>query len=331
MTVGRKSTTAKYLSTKNPEVMYNILMNLGAHMSIAGGLSKAVFRGEEVGCQVIQIFSKTSNQWKVSPLTSDEIASFKEAARKTGVRPMMIHNSYLINLGNPGDPEWERSVDAFFVELERAEALGVPYVVAHPGAHLGSGEEAGLNRIAAGLDELYRRGKGFRVKILLENTAGQGTCVGYRFEHMRYLLDHVREPDRLGICLDTCHLFAAGYDIRTEEGYHTTMDLLDKVIGLDRIMAFHINDSKKPLDSRVDRHEHIGKGFIGPEAFRCLMRDKRFREVPMVLETPKGKEMEEDRENLSVLRRLAGGKLSVGRVTTHSIKKRNGCPGGPDF
>jgi deoxyribonuclease-4 len=280
-------------------------MLLGAHMSISGGLYQSLLRGQEVGCEVIQLFSKSSNQWKVKPLTEDDILRFKEASAETKVRPMMIHNSYLINLGNPKEADWEKSIDAFQVELERAEALGIPFVVAHPGAHLGSGEGAGLKRIAQGLDELHRRTRGFRVKILLENTAGQGTVLGYRFEQMRSILDQVREPDRLGLCFDTCHVFTAGYDIRTAEGYASTMDELDRHVGLKRVMAFHINDSMKPFESRKDRHEHIGKGEIGLEAFRCLMRDTRFSNIPMVLETPKGEEMEEDRMNLAVLRGLA--------------------------
>ncbi|MBI5197788.1 MAG: deoxyribonuclease IV [Nitrospirae bacterium] len=280
-------------------------MLLGAHMSISGGLYQSLLRGQEVGCEVIQIFSKTSNQWKVKPLTQDDILRFKEASAETKVRPMMIHNSYLINIGSPKDADWEKSIDAFQVELERAEALGIPFVVAHPGAHLGSGEEAGLKRIAQGLDELHRRTHGFRVKILLENTAGQGTVLGYRFEQIRSILDQVREPDRLGLCFDTCHVFTAGYDIRTAEGYAATMDELDRRVGLKRVMAFHINDSMKPFESRKDRHEHIGKGMIGIDAFRCLMQDTRFSNIPMVLETPKGEEMEEDRMNLAVLRGLA--------------------------
>ncbi len=281
-------------------------MLLGAHMSIARGLYQSLLRGKEVGCQVIQIFSKTSNQWKVKPLTDEDVRHFKAAAAETGVRPMLIHNSYLINLGNPKDADWKRSIDAFTVELERSEALGVPYVVAHPGAHLGSGEEAGLDRIALALEELHHRTRGFQTMILLENTAGQGTVMGYRFEQMRGILDRVREPERLGICFDTCHAFAAGYDIRTAKGYTAAMDELDRLVGLDRIKGFHINDSMKPFESRKDRHEHIGKGCIGLEAFRRLMRDSRFREVPMVLETPKGEGMEEDRMNLTVLQGMMG-------------------------
>jgi deoxyribonuclease-4 len=271
-------------------------------MSIAGGLDKAILRGKEVDCDVIQIFSKNSNQWGVPPLTTEDVSAFKTAARETGVRPMLIHNSYLINLGSPADKDWKRAVEAMFIELERAEALGVPYVVAHPGAHVGSGEEAGLQRIVQGIDEVHRRGPGFGVKILLETTAGQGTSIGCRFEHMGHIFDHVRHPERLGICVDTCHLFAAGYDLSTERGYRETMNLFDRIIGLRQIRAFHLNDSKKGLNCRVDRHEHIGKGMLGLEAFRCLMQDARFREIPMVLETPKGKEMEEDRENLAILR-----------------------------
>jgi deoxyribonuclease-4 len=208
-------------------------------------------------------------------------------------------------LGSPKKADREKSMVAFKEEMRRVEALGLPYLVAHPGAHLGAGEEEGVRWITESLNELHEKTVGYRMKVLLENTAGQGTNVGYRFEHLSEIIDQVVRSDRLGVCFDTCHAFAAGYDIRTEAGYVKTMQEFDAIVGIDRIMAFHLNDCKKGLGCRVDRHEHIGKGYIGIEGFRTLMQDHRFEEIPMVLETPKGEDMLEDRENLSLLRSLA--------------------------
>lgn len=279
-------------------------MNLGAHMSIADGLHKAILRGDELHCDVIQIFSTNPNQWKSRPLSSNEIERFKDAAAATGVEPAMTHTSYLINIASPSKEQRTKSIKAFYQELERAEALEIPYVVSHPGAHMGTSEKEGLDQIVQSLEDLHDRTKGFATTILLETTAGQGSCLGHRFEHFRYIFDRVREPERLGVCLDTCHIFAAGYPFRRTPGYRKTMDLFDRLVGLERLKAIHLNDSKAPPASRVDRHEHIGKGKIGLQGFRCLINDPRLRKLPMVIETPKGTGNAADKENLAVLRGL---------------------------
>jgi deoxyribonuclease-4 len=280
-------------------------------MSIAGGLEKALLRGRDAGCEVIQIFSKNSSQWKAKLLSDEEVRAFESTRKETGVFPAMVHASYLINLASPRSEEWKKSVDAFAVEMERAEALGIPYLVVHPGAHLSSGEETGATQAAKALDLLHHRMIGYRLKVLLEVTAGQGSCIGHRFEQIGRILDQVKEADRVGVCFDTCHVFAAGYDIRRPEGYEETMLALDRTVGLDRVLAFHLNDCKKNLGCRVDRHEHIGKGGIGLAAFECLMNDPRFFALPMVLETPKGPDLKEDLENLDTLRRLIRSAPSV--------------------
>ena len=291
-------------------------MLLGAHMSVAGGLEKAFERGKSVGCETIQIFSKNSNQWKAKPISDSEARVFKAAMAYTKISPVLVHDSYLINLGHPDRTASEKAVRAFVDELRRCEQIGAAYLVAHPGAHVGSGEEAGLEQIARGLSAAHRKTQGFKTRVLLETTAGQGTTLGHRFEHLARLFDLVEQPERVGVCIDTCHLLAAGYDIRTAKGYAAVFEEFDKIVGLERIEAFHLNDAKKPIGSRVDRHEHIGKGFIGLEGFRALMRDKRFEKTTMVLETPKGKDMKEDVENLSVLRSLEQKKTQ--RRTTRS-------------
>jgi deoxyribonuclease-4 len=277
---------------------------LGAHMSIQGGLDLALQRGQDAGCDAIQIFSKSSNQWRAKPLQAEEIARFKKKRDETGVTPAMIHSSYLINLCTPKDEDWHKSIDAFYIEMERAEALEIPYLVLHPGAHLQSGEEAGIARAAQALNKLHERAEGFQMKILIELTAGQGTCIGHRFSHVGGILEQVKEDSRVGICFDTCHVFAAGYDFRTREGYEETMALFDKEIGLSRLCAFHINDCKKELGCRVDRHDHIGQGKMGLAPFSHLMNDARFAGLPMILETPKGADCEEDKVNLATLRGL---------------------------
>ncbi len=277
-------------------------MNLGAHMSIAGGLHLAFNHAVAAGCGVLQIFTKSSNQWRAKPLTDDDVARFEEARRRTGIRRVVAHDSYLINLASPDPALWKKSLDAFLVELERAERLGLDGLVFHPGAHMGAGEEAGLGRVAKALDAAHTRCRGYRCRTLIETTAGQGTSLGWRFEHLAGLLDRVRDPARVGVCLDTCHVFAAGYDLRTPSAYRATMRAFDRIVGLERIQAFHVNDSKRELGSRVDRHAHIGAGMIGLEGFRCLMNDRRFRRVPMILETEKEGDM--DRANLAALRGL---------------------------
>jgi len=277
---------------------------LGAHMSVAGGLDQALHRGKTAGCEVIQIFSKNSNQWKAKPLAEEEIANFKQARNETGVFPALVHSSYLINICTTKEEEWKKSTEALYIEMERVERLEMPYLVLHPGAHLGEGEAVGIARAAEALNLLFQRTAGFRMNILIELTAGQGSCVGSRFEEVGALLERIKEPERIGVCFDTCHVFAAGYDMRTEAQYQETMAALDRAVGLNRIRAFHLNDCKKDLGCRVDRHEHIGRGKMGTAPFSFLMNDPRFFGLPMVLETPKGKALKEDIENLAVLRGL---------------------------
>ncbi len=279
-------------------------MRLGAHESISGGLHKAFERAHSVGCDAMQIFVKSNRSWAVKPLTGEEIARFKAAAEETGIQPVVAHTSYLLNLGTPKEQLWQRSRDTLIIELQRCESLGVPWLVLHPGSHVGSGEEAGLARVAQGLGEVHAATPGFHAQILLETTAGQGTNLGYSFEHLAWLLGHTPQGERLGICLDTCHVFAAGYDLRTPEGYEETLTAFDRIIGLERLHALHLNDSKGEFGSHKDRHEHIGQGRIGLEAFRLLLNDDRLAGLPGLLETPKSDDLHEDRENLAVLRSL---------------------------
>jgi deoxyribonuclease-4 len=260
---------------------------LGAHLSIAGGLHLAAEAAAALGMDTVQIFTKNASQWAAKPLAPDAVAAFRAAVARTGLRFPTAHDSYLINLGTADDALWEKSVAALADELRRADALGLSYLVSHHGAHLGTGEDAGLARVVAGLDEVHARVPTAGTRILVETTAGQGTTLGWRFEHLAAILAGVRHPDRLGVCFDTCHVFAAGYALGTDADYDATMHELDRVVGLDRVLAFHVNDSAKPLGSRVDRHAGIGLGHIGETAFRRLVTDPRFADRPMFLETPK--------------------------------------------
>ncbi|MEK6602220.1 MAG: deoxyribonuclease IV [Candidatus Binatota bacterium] len=277
---------------------------LGAHMSIAGGVDKALLEGKKVDCDVIQIFTKSSRQWAAQPYSKEEIQNFLTNQKETGIVTVIAHDSYLLNLGSPDEGLRKRSVRAFVDEMERCETLSIPYLIAHPGAHVGSGEEEGIKAIGRSLDEIHKACPGFKARIALEITAGQGSNLGYRFEQIRSMIDATEESDRLRVCFDTEHAFAAGYDIRAKEGYERTFGEFDEKIGLKLLAAFHLNDSKKEFHSRVDRHEHIGKGHIGVEAFRLLMNDQRFWGIPMCLETPKGPDLKEDVENLTLLRSL---------------------------
>ncbi|MCA9024615.1 MAG: deoxyribonuclease IV [Planctomycetaceae bacterium] len=281
---------------------------LGAHMSIAGGYYKAVNAAAELGMETVQIFTKNNNQWRAKALTDEDVRLFKEAMEETGLRVPCAHDSYLINVGSPNEELWQKSLDALVVEMERAEALGLAGVVMHPGSYVDSSEEAGLKQIIKALNEAIKRTKGFAVEFWLENTAGQGTNLGYRFEHLATLIDGVKDNSRIGVCIDTCHTFAAGYGLKSKAEYKATMDELDNVVGLDRIRAFHVNDSKKPQGSRVDRHDHIGEGELGLEPFRHVLNDRRFKNLPMYLETKKedrdGEPM--DAVNLRTLRSLTG-------------------------
>lgn len=280
---------------------------MGAHMSIAGGVDKALLEGKKVDCEAIQIFTKSSRQWAAHPYSKEEIENFCRNQKDSGITTVVAHDSYLLNLGSPDAGLRKRSVRGFIDEMERCETLKIPYLIAHPGAHMGAGEEAGIKTIARSLDETHAACKGYNVTVALEITAGQGSNLGYRFDQIRKMIDAAQESDRLKVCFDTEHAFAAGYDLRTKEGYERTFGEFDKTIGLERIAAFHLNDSKKEFHSRVDRHEHIGKGHIGVEAFRLLMNDRRFWGLPMCLETPKGPDLKEDRENLTLLRSLIAG------------------------
>jgi deoxyribonuclease-4 len=277
---------------------------LGAHMPTAGGLATAFIRAQRVGCECMQIFTKSSRQWAAKPLTEAEATEFKEKQKESGVEVTFAHDSYLLNLGAPDDALRRKSISAFIAELERCEMLGLPFLVVHPGAHVGSGEDQGIKAIADSLSQAHKACARFEVKIALENTAGQGTVVGYSFEQLARIFDATHESDRLRLCFDTEHAFAAGYDLARAQGYADTFAELDQRLGLERVVAFHLNDSRKPLNSRVDRHEHIGKGAIGLEAFARLVNDPRFAGLPMCIETPKGPDLKEDVENLATLRAL---------------------------
>jgi deoxyribonuclease-4 len=281
---------------------------LGAHMSIAGGVFNAFSHGEAFDCDTIQIFVKSSNQWKAKPLTDEEVQKFKEEQKRTGIEPVVAHDSYLINLGSPDPALLEKSRKAFLVEMERCEKLGIPYLVTHPGSHIGAGEEAGINKIAESINWLLERTDGFAVKIVLETTAGQGTNLGYKFEQIATLIEKSIKPEKLLVCFDTCHAFAAGYDMSTSEAYEKTFKEFGRIIGFRKLAVLHLNDSKKGLGSRVDRHEHIGQGMIGKNAFKLIMQDSRFKTIPKILETPKGDDGQMDDVNLAILRRFARGK-----------------------
>lgn len=273
-------------------------------MSIAGGAFNAFIEGQKVGCATIQIFTKNNNQWNAKPLTEEEIAQFKKKQKETGITPVVAHNSYLINVASPDKALAAKSKEAMLIELQRCEQLGVPVLVMHPGSHVGTGEKEGIKRIAVAIDWLHDQTRGYKVQIALETTAGQGSHLGYRFEQLAEILDLTEDKKRLAVCLDTCHVFAAGYDIRTEKSYKKTMDEFDKIVGLKRLKAIHFNDSVKDFGSRVDRHAHIGQGKIGKTAFGFFMNDRRLENIPKLLETPKDKEGKFDRMNLATLRRL---------------------------
>jgi deoxyribonuclease-4 len=313
-------------------------------MSIAGGLHNALLAAHEHGCDSVQLFvsppkvwpvtrlpaasaglqsdkllTKNANQWNAKDLTDDEVRLFRRTLRQTKLRFPTAHDSYLINLASPDEALYRRSLEAFIDEMRRAERLGLSYLVAHPGAFMDSDEETGLARVARALDEVHARCPGFRVRVLLETTAGQGATLGHRFEHLARILSLVAEPDRLGVCFDTCHVFAAGYPLAPERDYRATMRAFDRAVGLKRLRVFHLNDSLKPQGSRIDRHAHIGQGCLGLEPFSLLVNDRRFRNRPMLLETPKegadGEDM--DAVNLATLRDLlrpdAAGDARAGR------------------
>jgi deoxyribonuclease-4 len=267
----------------------------------------AIDRALSVGCTAMQIFVKNNMQWFASPLPDAEASAFRDHARRGELRAVFGHTGYLINLAATNPDFHARSMRSLREELVRAAQLGLPFLVLHPGAHMGAGAEAGLAQVVSSLDRVFMELPENPVRIALEVTAGQGSTLGRTFEELAFILDHVRQSERLRVCLDTAHLFAGGHDISTPAGVKKTFAAFDKIIGRDRLAALHLNDSKTALGSRVDRHEHIGKGRIGLDAFRFIMQQPRFRKIPKVLETPKGKEMKEDVENMALLRSLAAG------------------------
>jgi deoxyribonuclease-4 len=281
-------------------------MIFGAHCSTAGGFQKALERAAQISAECVQIFVKNNMQWMGRAPAEQEAAGFAAARKSGGFKAVFGHTGYLINLGAPASANRVKSLQSLIQEITFADMLGLPFLVLHPGAHLGAGEETGLERIVAGLDKVFAATKDSRVRIALENTAGQGSCMGYKIEHLAAIFDAVKQPERLGLCLDTAHFFASGFDLRTGQGWDAAMKSVDKLIGRKQILAFHLNDSKTDLGSRVDRHEHIGKGKIGLEGFRHIVNDARFLKTPGCLETPKSPDLHEDVENLKTLRSLCG-------------------------
>ncbi|NOT01327.1 MAG: deoxyribonuclease IV [Phycisphaerales bacterium] len=279
----------------------------GAHMSVAGGLENAFAAGADVGCECLQVFVKNQRQWSAPALKDDQVAAYREAAERTGLSPVVAHASYLINLASPDEANRSRGIAAVVDELKRCERLGIDGLVLHPGAHMGEGVDAGIGRIADGLNQAHRKTPGFTTRVLLETTAGQGSSIGHELGHLSRIIDGVDAPRRIGVCIDTCHVFAAGYDISDEKAYASFMDELTSLALLELVGCLHVNDSKGVCGSRLDRHDHIGKGRIGKNGFAPIIRDPRLAHVPRILETPKGKDgrgADFDRLNLKRLRAL---------------------------
>lgn len=273
---------------------------LGAHISISGGVELAPERARALDCDVMQIFTKNQRRWKSPPLKDRGISLFQLNIKKYDIKSVCSHTSYLINLGNPDKTKLKKSREGFLDEIKRAKLLGIPFLVIHPGSHLGIGEKKCIEIISRSLDWCIEKQPPENLKILLETTAGQGTNVGYRFQHLRDIMSLTNHTDNVGVCFDTCHTFAAGYDIREKSNYKKTFKSFDEIIGIEKLFVFHLNDSKKKLYSKIDRHENIGKGLIGKKAFSFFMKDKRFKNHPMILETPGGDKWY--KKNLKILR-----------------------------
>ncbi len=277
---------------------------VGAHVSIAGGIEKAFSRGEAVGCTAIQVFTRNASRWQAKSLSDVSIAAFRAARKNSNIGYVAAHDSYLINLASPDSALRSKSIAAFIDEMERCSQLGIEDLVMHPGAHVGQGAVAGMTTLIESFQRIFCEAPN-DVRVLVENTAGQGTCLGSRFEELAEILERLPQ-ENLAICFDTCHAFAAGYDLTSGEGYAVTMAEFDRLIGAERLALFHINDSKKPLGARVDRHDHVGRGQIGPAGFEALMQDQRFSSVARIIETPPGDEHCDDLINLALLRQFAG-------------------------
>jgi len=288
---------------------------LGAHFSIAGGLHKALETASQYGCPVLQLFTKNASTWKERQLSVQEIKKFERARRRGNIETVCSHAAYLINLASPDRRTHERSVTALKSELTRSAQLRIPYVILHPGAHMGKGKDRGLCRVAESINIVFGQTPDETSHLLLETTAGQGTNLGCTFEQLAAIADRVEAKERLGFCLDTCHVFAAGYDLRTKEAYDRTMSAFDRAVGLESLHIIHVNDAKKGLGSRVDRHEHIGQGAIGMEAFGFIMNDFRLQSMAKILETPKNDRVDHDRLNLERLRALVGDADGSGPFT----------------
>lgn len=279
-------------------------MRLGAHMSIAGGVENAILKGQSVGCETVGMFTKNNNQWKAKALTKEDADKFNAALIETGIKPVVAHTSYLINLASPDAALWKKSMAAMEDELKRCELLGIPYLVLHPGSHMGKGVDWGVKRVAAAFDRIHAKLPNRRVMTLLEHTAGQGNHLGHLFEELAQMRELIAEKNRVGVCVDACHLFAAGYDLRAPDTYADVFKRFDDSVGIEHIKAWHLNDCKSEFGSRVDRHDHIGKGKLGKAAFKNILNDPRWHALPGVLETPKSEDMHEDKTNLRVLRSL---------------------------
>jgi deoxyribonuclease IV len=300
----KTKTKKRRASSSSSFVIRHSSLLLGAHMSIGGGVHRAIERSRSIDCTAMQIFVKNNMQWFARPLLREEIAAFLDHAQRQELHAAFAHANYLINLAATNPQFLANSIRALSEELVRADQLELPFLVMHAGAHLGAGEAAGLAKIIESIDRVFAGLPKIKTRIALETTAGQGSCLGERFEHLAAIIANAREPERLCVCLDTAHVFEAGYDIGSEAAVKKTFREFDRIVGLDRLAAIHLNDSKTERGSRVDRHEHIGKGKIGLDAFRFIMRDRRFRKIPKVLETPKGKDLAEDVENMKTLRGL---------------------------
>lgn len=279
-------------------------MILGAHESISGGFHNAIKDALEDKAEILQIFTKNSNRWEGKTITKEESTSFVDSIEKSGIQKVIAHTSYLINIASPNPTTYIKSKESLYEEILRCNLLKIEYLILHPGSHKGEGEKEGIKRISRAINEIYERTKGINVKILLENTAGQGNSIGDKFEHLKSIIDNIEDKDRIGICFDTCHAFVAGYKLNERKIYETIFLELENLIGLEKILAFHLNDSKKEAKSRIDRHENIGKGLIGLEFFKWLLNDERFKNKPAILETPPLNNSRGYKENLEILRSL---------------------------
>lgn len=279
-------------------------MKIGCHVSIAGGIDNSVVRAEELGCNTMQIFSKNASTWREKVLKKDEVESFRENLKNSNINPIFIHTSYLINLASSSDELYFKSINAFLEEMKRADLLlPDPYLIIHPGAHTGAGEEYGIQRIIRALNIILEKSVDLKTMILLEDTAGSGTHLGYTFRQLKRMMEGAKDRKKIGMCFDTCHAFAAGYDLSHQEGIEQTLEEIDKYLGLERLKVIHLNDSKFPLGSRKDRHMHIGKGYIGLEGFKVLVNHKYLKDLPFILETPKHDE-KDDLKNINLVKSL---------------------------